>query len=274
MEKINFENLPSTNVPISADNLNLMQYNVDEAKIEKMVVSKSLDTAGWYRIAKLNGYGKGAISLLLNINTWYSNNNNISHTVAVNITKDKARLTSFAGMSNSEIINKARATLENGIIYIEIYYSANSGNAVGIDIVNQKVWNAYEMSMLDFEAPTDTATVLDELSIGEFTTGKEYATNEFIDGKRVYKKRIDCGALPSAGETKKIAHGLTNFTVVDLRGNAYSSVYGASIPLPYHNIEDIGYSVSLDMGTTYIYLKSTLGQEHYHGYVTIYYTKN
>ena len=31
MEKINFENLPSTNVPISADNLNLMQDNIENA---------------------------------------------------------------------------------------------------------------------------------------------------------------------------------------------------------------------------------------------------
>lgn len=30
------------------------------------------------------------------------------------------------------------------------------------------------------------------------TTGQEVKTNEIIDGKRVYKKRINCGNLPNA----------------------------------------------------------------------------
>lgn len=106
------------------------------------------------------------------------------------------------------------------------------------------------------------------------TTGVEFETGRIIDGKVEYGKRIDCGYLPGAGETKEIAHGLTNFTVTDLQGNAFSSAYTSSIPLPYHNTNDIGYSVSLDMGNTHIYLKSALGQNHYYGYVTIYYTKN
>lgn len=37
MDKINFENLPSTNTPVSAENLNLLQTNVDNAKIEKTI---------------------------------------------------------------------------------------------------------------------------------------------------------------------------------------------------------------------------------------------
>lgn len=36
------------------------------------------------------------------------------------------------------------------------------------------------------------------------TTGQEVKTNEFIDGKRVYKKRINCGNLPNA-TSKNIA---------------------------------------------------------------------
>lgn len=37
MDKINFENLPSTNTPVNAENLNLLQTNVDNAKLEKTV---------------------------------------------------------------------------------------------------------------------------------------------------------------------------------------------------------------------------------------------
>ena len=38
----------------------------------------------------------------------------------------------------------------------------------------------------------------------KITTGQEVKTNEFIDGKRVYKKRINCGNLPNA-TSKNIA---------------------------------------------------------------------
>ncbi len=38
MDKITFENLPSTNTPINADNLNAMQNNVDNAKLDKTIV--------------------------------------------------------------------------------------------------------------------------------------------------------------------------------------------------------------------------------------------
>lgn len=47
MDKINFENLPSTNTPLNATNLNQVQTNVDNAKLEKTVVvtatSQNLD---------------------------------------------------------------------------------------------------------------------------------------------------------------------------------------------------------------------------------------
>ena len=38
----------------------------------------------------------------------------------------------------------------------------------------------------------------------KITTGQEVKTNEFIGGKRVYKKRINCGNLPNA-TSKNIA---------------------------------------------------------------------
>lgn len=48
MQKINFENLPSTNTPLNASNLNQVQTNVDNAKLEKTVVvtatSQNLDS--------------------------------------------------------------------------------------------------------------------------------------------------------------------------------------------------------------------------------------
>lgn len=46
MNKINFENLPSTNTPVNASNLNQLQTNVDEGKIDKTLTNfeGNLDT--------------------------------------------------------------------------------------------------------------------------------------------------------------------------------------------------------------------------------------
>ena len=49
------------------------------------------------------------------------------------------------------------------------------------------------------------------------TTGQEVSTNEIIDGKRVYKKRINCGAGPNNG-TRSVATGLSNVTYIKAEG--------------------------------------------------------
>lgn len=52
MEKINFENLPSTNTPINAENLNLMQDNVENAiNSIGIVESGSNDNGKWIKYA-------------------------------------------------------------------------------------------------------------------------------------------------------------------------------------------------------------------------------
>lgn len=48
-------------------------------------------------------------------------------------------------------------------------------------------------------------------------TGQEIKTNETIDGKRVYKKRINCGAGPNNG-SRSVATGLSNATYVKVEG--------------------------------------------------------
>ena len=54
--------------------------------------------------------------------------------------------------------------------------------------------------MFDFKKVLNGLKVIDI----KITTGQEVKTNEIIDGKRVYKKRINCGNLPNA-TSKNIA---------------------------------------------------------------------
>lgn len=54
-------------------------------------------------------------------------------------------------------------------------------------------------------------------------TGQEVATNELLDGKRVYKKRINCGAGPN-NNTRTIATGLFNVTYIRAEGMATNGI--------------------------------------------------
>lgn len=65
------------------------------------------------------------------------------------------------------------------------------------------------------------------------TTGQEVPTNEYIDGKRIYKKTINCGNLPNNSlKTIAINSGFTK--IIKIEGIADAS--GIYLPLPYVNL--------------------------------------
>ena len=81
-------------------------------------------------------------------------------------------------------------------------------------------------------------------------TGEECATNEFIDGKRVYRKRIDCGILPNA-TNKDIDTGLdfiNSCTLIRMSGMAkYSS--GLALPLPFVSVANLTNNIQININT-------------------------
>lgn len=279
MNKIEFKNLPDTSTPLNAENLNTMQDNIEgeiATKIDKKIVATNLSTAGWYRVAKYNNDGQNSIAFILNINSRFSNNNNQSATINVNIIYNKAKLTTIASLVNRNTVSKVRVVQENGICYIEVYYNASAQNPILIDILSQKQYDSTVISMLNFEAPTDTAKVLDELVIetsNAITTGTEFETGRVIDGKKEYAKRIDCGAMPNAAE-KRVSHGITNvYQYTKIEGIAK---YGDTIlPLPYIDVATPSRSIGIYLpNATQIYMYSGYNWSSFTGYVTIYYTKN
>ena len=108
------------------------------------------------------------------------------------------------------------------------------------------------------------------------TTGSEVATNEYVDGKQVYVKRINCGNLPNT-TTKTIATGLTmtSITVIKIIGACKTSA-GITFPLPFLGIADnksgdIPVYIAADGNLT---IKAYTNRSELAGYVNIYYTKN
>lgn len=103
----------------------------------------------------------------------------------------------------------------------------------------------------------------------------ERAIGQWIDGKPLYQKTIDCGALPNSA-TKEVAHGISNLgRLVYANGNARRSSDGENIPLPmvYANSNLIS-QVKVSVDSTNVKLKSDGDMSAYvESYVTLRYTK-
>lgn len=113
-------------------------------------------------------------------------------------------------------------------------------------------------------------------------TNKEVATNEYIDGKRVYVKRIDFGALPNAS-SKTVSTGLNVNKVTickPLMGYAYgidtnNTHYVLTLPDIAPNYAEGATRLTMSSSNSIYNIIITTGidRSNYNGYVDIYYTK-
>ena len=107
-----------------------------------------------------------------------------------------------------------------------------------------------------------------------------YSTNElktnkvWIDGKPIYRKVIDFGALPNA-ESKKVNHGISNLeSVVNYCGYATDGTNTIPLPYTYPNSNYISYYVSLGTVTsTQVEIVTGTNRSDYSGYIILEYTK-
>lgn len=105
----------------------------------------------------------------------------------------------------------------------------------------------------------------------DYYSTSEVKTNKvWIDGKPIYRKVVDCGALPNA-TTKNVAHNIANLdNLVSLKGYAISDYI--RIPLPY--VRPGGNdSVGLLLVSTNIRLETISNMSSYSACVILEYTK-
>lgn len=107
----------------------------------------------------------------------------------------------------------------------------------------------------------------------DFTT---YSTDEkivgtWIDGKKIYKKTIDCGALPN-NSTKDVNHNISGLGMfVKIEGIASNGTL--TYPLPI-STPTTSYLVSLSVTTTQVSIRTAATYSSFSSYVTLYYTKS
>lgn len=104
----------------------------------------------------------------------------------------------------------------------------------------------------------------------KITTGQEIATSEYIDGKQVFRKRINVGNLPNTGNFSA-EHNLGNVRVIKYEGFAYRESTKTIIPMPYANSV---YYIEMYLDATKLYIDTSNDRSQFVGCVDIYYTKN
>lgn len=211
--------------------------------------------------SKLTIIGKWFIGCLIKVkpNTdYYCSFNRLSSVGRIRI-MDKTETTSFGYSESSFGFNSGNNTELRMYIY---------SNPAGTDSQTAIFEN---IQLEEGTVATDYCEYINFKNIQNVITGNEIPTNEYIDGKQVYRKRVNFGTLPN-NTTKRVAHNLTSVTF-DKHLVSCINASGYNITLPY---VDIGASVCTvsTITNTEIVIKSITDQSTYTAYVDLYYTKN
>ena len=108
--------------------------------------------------------------------------------------------------------------------------------------------------------------------ISNYSTSEQNTGFKWKDGKTIYKKTIDFGALPNT-TNKAVNLNISNLgTIID--SEAFC-VYpnGINFSLPFTNTNDFASSVMLNFTATQVVITTGSDRSGATGYITIYYTK-
>lgn len=107
------------------------------------------------------------------------------------------------------------------------------------------------------------------MPITNYSTAEQDTGFTWIDGKHIYKKTVNVGALPN-NTTKTVAHGITSLDKIIKWEGASTNTTGNTILLP----SPANALFTVVVNTTDISIYTTSDRTHYsYSYVTLYYTK-
>lgn len=109
----------------------------------------------------------------------------------------------------------------------------------------------------------------------KITTGQEFKTGRIIDGKEVYGRRINFGALPN-NTSKTVSHGINFSTAkyISMQCDFQETNYKISFQNYGIKPQTTNEPIIAFVGNAVIGIKTVSDMSAYTGFVTIYYTKN
>jgi hypothetical protein len=249
-----YDILDSYNSGISGNTITINGSSLDI--MDSFYVEKDLTSAGWYRVADVSSYGG---SILMSISQIYNNNVPnpvsfiISHSYSGTSANDpKDNITLIGGCSlNGAVTNVRLMRYANGKIYIEIYYSKNSQNQVGVELIPLGKRLHDYITLVNFTKTTSTSglTLADYCpvmpgnvsGVGYTGDGGQEApdffgrnkvgflmSNQTVNGDSTYKNWIymDCYHYTDAGGPTAIGVSRDNGRMFIMQSNSYRSSWG------------------------------------------------
>ena len=217
MEVIVFEDLPSKKTPLDADNLNKLQQNAKKAiknrkpTIELLTVSSTAPSKCTIR-DKYYNTTTSKIYTAIAKNMWATTGENPSNLYLYADLEHKELYyydgTDFKsyGSGKKEIGYVGEEQEGTEVILIEDS-DFNGENSVELAKVEQNLTSNSENTVPSVKAVNDKLKT-------SIVTGQEIATNEYIDGKRVYKRNISAIGENSSGTTLTLSNINFNFSEI------------------------------------------------------------
>ena len=103
-----------------------------------------------------------------------------------------------------------------------------------------------------------------------YSTEEHLTGRKWIDGKDIYRKVVDVGALPN-DTTKQVAHSITYDAIVSLTGICSNSD-NAFLPMPAVATSS-AYAIELSIDITNVVITTAQDRSAFSGYVILEYTK-
>lgn len=141
-----------------------------------------------------------------------------------------------------------------------------------------------EMTKAEFDELTE-AEKTGFINITDITGGNDdrfqpviYSEEEreigvWTDGKPLYQKTIDLGALPNTGPNT-VAHNINSLgIVVYASGTAYNSTSQVSLPIPYVSGGSSTYNIDINANSTNVTVTTYTDRSAFVGYIKLQYTK-
>lgn len=209
MEVIVFEDLPSEKTPIDADNLNKIQQNAKKAiknrkpAIELLTVSSTAPSAcatgdKYYNTTTSKIYTATAT------NTWGTTGENPSN------------LYLYADLEHKELYYYDGTDFKSyGSGKKEIGYVGEEQEGTEVILIEDSDFdgeNSVELAKVEQDLSSNSEIAVPSVKAvnsgvkTNITTGQEVATNEYIDGKRVYKRNISKIGENSSGTTLTLSN--------------------------------------------------------------------
>lgn len=273
-----FKDLPNMETPINSENLNA---NFEEASVAISQIEPTTNEKVWFKNSEnlvnvdliTQNYG-----LKSQDGSTYSADNR-SITDFIEVEELKNYIVSGCSIKATCFYNSEKRFISS----VNEFYAFNTPS--GCKYLRFAFDNTVDYSKIKLEDGTETKEIYVKNANGVFeefdnnkiymSTNIECATNEYLDGKRVYKKRISCGAMSDTSLT--VSHGITDFDTIYIdTGDSYcKNTSGVILPLPFISRSGTEYCIELMLSSKgsniSIYSKNQTLSE---AYVTIKYTKN